>query len=105
VLVDTSVLLRSLQPLHPQREIARSAVKILIAQGKKLHIVSQNLVELWVVATRPIGQNGLGMTSFVVAAELARLKNMFIFFARNARDLSALGRSRNRIPGVRQTSA
>jgi hypothetical protein len=29
--------------------------------GRELHIVPQNLVELWVVATRPVGQNGLGM--------------------------------------------
>jgi predicted nucleic acid-binding protein len=34
-------------------------------------------VELWVVATRPVGQNGLGMTPDTAALELARLKSMF----------------------------
>jgi len=78
VLVDTSTLLRTLQPLHPQREIARSTIKALTEQGRELHIVPQNLVELWVVATRPVEQNGLGMSSPTVAAELARLKSMFL---------------------------
>ena len=78
MLVDTSALLRTLQPLHPQREIARTAIKHLTGQGTELHIVPQNLVELWVVATRPVDQNGLGMTPSVVAAELARLKSMFL---------------------------
>jgi predicted nucleic acid-binding protein len=78
VLVDTSTLLRTLQPLHPQREIVRSAIKALTEQGKELHIVPQNLVELWVVATRPVEQNDLGMAPSTVAAELARLKSMFL---------------------------
>jgi predicted nucleic acid-binding protein len=78
VLVDTSTMLRTLQPLHPQREIARTAIKALTEQGRELHIVPQNLVELWVVATRPVEQNGLGMTPSAIAAELAQLKSMFL---------------------------
>jgi hypothetical protein len=78
VLVDTSALLRTLQPLNPQREIVRSAIKTLTAHGRELHIVPQNLVELWVVATRPVEQNGLGMPPSRVANELARLKSMFL---------------------------
>ena len=69
MLVDTSVLLRTLQPRHPQLQIVRAAIKNLTAQGRNLHIVSQNLVELWVVATRPLEQNGLGMTPAAVAVE------------------------------------
>jgi len=78
VLVDTNTLLRTLQPLHPQREIARAAIKHLTGDGTELHIVPQNLIELWVVATRPVDQNGLGMTPPAVAAELALLKSMFL---------------------------
>ncbi len=79
MLVDTSALLRTLQPLHPQREIVSSAIKVLVARGRELHIVPQNLVELWVVATRPVEQNGLGMPPSTVTSELARLKSMFLF--------------------------
>lgn len=77
MLIDTSALLRTLQPGHLQRELVRSAIKILTAQGRDLHIVPQNLIELWVVATRPVEQNGLGLTSAGVAIELTRIKSMF----------------------------
>jgi predicted nucleic acid-binding protein len=77
VLLDTNTLLRTLQPLHPQREIARVAIKALAARGRELHLVPQNLVELWVVATRPVSQNGLGLSIIDATAELMRLKSMF----------------------------
>ena len=77
MLIDTSTLLRTLQPAHPQRETVRVAIKALTARGRELHIVPQNLVELWVVATRPISQNGLGLSTTEAAAELARLRSMF----------------------------
>ena len=68
MLVDTNTLLRSLQPLHPQRETARRAIKALTARGYELQLVPQNLMELWVVATRPIPQ---------ATSELMCLKSMF----------------------------
>jgi predicted nucleic acid-binding protein len=77
VLIDTNTLLRTLQPHHPQRETARAAIKALTARGFDLHIVPQNLMELWVVATRPASQNGLGMPATEAASELLRLKAMF----------------------------
>jgi predicted nucleic acid-binding protein len=77
VLIDTSTLLRTLQPLHPQREVARRAIKALTARGYDLHIVPQNLFELWVVGTRPVAQNGLGLSIPEAASELMRLKSMF----------------------------
>jgi hypothetical protein len=70
VLVDTNTLLRTLQPLHPQRETARAAVKALAMRGHELHLVPQNLVELWVVATRPASQNGLGLLIAESTSEL-----------------------------------
>ena len=77
MLLDTNTLLRTLQPLHPQREIARVAIKALTARGHELHLVPQNLVELWVVATRPASQNGLGLSIMEATSELMRLKSMF----------------------------
>jgi predicted nucleic acid-binding protein len=78
VLIDTNTLLRTLQLRHPQYEMATRALEVLPEQGRELHIVPQNLIELWVVATRPVDQNGLGMAPAAVAAELARLKSMFL---------------------------
>ena len=77
MLLDTSALLRLLQPLHPQREVVRGAIKALGARGRDLHIVPQNLFELWVVATRPAAQNGLGLSIPHATDELMRLKSMF----------------------------
>jgi len=34
-------------------------------------------MELWVVATRPVSQNGLGLSTTEAASELMRLKSMF----------------------------
>lgn len=78
MLVDTSILLRTLQSQHPQLPVVRTAIKSLVAHGRDLHIVPQNLVELWVVGTRPANYNGLGMTPAAAAAELTRLKSMFL---------------------------
>jgi hypothetical protein len=67
VLIDTSALLRTLQVRHPQYELITRALELLPQQGRRLHVVPQNLVELWVVATRPAEQNGLGLTPAEVA--------------------------------------
>ena len=77
MLVDTNILLRTLQPSHPQRETARGAIKALTARGHELRIVPQNLMGLWVVATRPAAQNGLGLSTAQAESELMRLKSMF----------------------------
>jgi predicted nucleic acid-binding protein len=77
LLIDTNVLLRTLQVQHPQYEIAARAFETLPARGYDLHLVPQNLAELWVVATRPVSQNGLGLPTADAATELMRLKSMF----------------------------
>src|SRR6266576_2910400 len=79
MLVDTSVLIRTLQPHLPLYGYADHAIRLLPEQRQTLHIVAQNLIELWVVATRPLGENGLGMTSAEAAFELERIKGMFLF--------------------------
>src|SRR5258707_2741192 len=79
MLVDTSVLIRTLQPHHSLYIPADRAIRLLPEQGRELHIVAQNLIELWTVATRPLGENGLGMTATEAASELDRIKGMFLF--------------------------
>jgi predicted nucleic acid-binding protein len=77
LLIDTSTLLRTLQVRHPQYETVARALETLPARGRDLHIVSQNLFELWVVATRPAAQNGMGLSIPEATSELMRLKSMF----------------------------
>lgn len=53
------------------------AVDILFDRGDDIHIVGQNLIEFWAVATRPITENGLGFTITGAAVELTKLKATF----------------------------
>ncbi len=76
-LVDTNVLLRSIEAGHPMHAIARQAVQYLTASGATLLVASQNLIEFWVVATRPVSVNGLGLTPAQTALELANFQIAF----------------------------
>ena len=78
-LVDTNVLLRSVEDNHPMNAVAVEAVRSLLAQGETLCIVSQNLIEFWAVATRPASANGLNLTVAEAIAQLAELKTFFTF--------------------------
>jgi predicted nucleic acid-binding protein len=81
VLVDSNTVIRTLQLRGPQHDIARSAIKTLTARGEELVLTPQNLVEIWVVATRPEAYNGLGMNIDQASQELSRLKSLFNFIA------------------------
>jgi predicted nucleic acid-binding protein len=76
-LVDTNVLLRLLQPEHPQCPLASMALAGLRRQESDLCIARQNLVEFWVVATRPVAENGLGMSPLMTAGEVRVLSDLF----------------------------
>ena len=77
-LVDTNVLLRLIQPQSPQAQIAERALRALRRDRDSLHIASQNIIEFWVVATRPVSENGLGLTIDQALHEVVRLKRFFI---------------------------
>jgi predicted nucleic acid-binding protein len=75
-LVDTNILARAAEPSHLLYRPAVDSVAEL-RQGEILCLVPQNLYEFWVVCTRPVAQNGLGMSLAQTQAELARLKTLF----------------------------
>jgi predicted nucleic acid-binding protein len=52
-------------------------MRALRSRGVEFQLVPQNLFELWVVATRPVAQNGLGWSTDEAAAEVRRLKGVF----------------------------
>jgi predicted nucleic acid-binding protein len=76
-LVDTNVLLRSVEPSHPMYPHASNAINTLLGRGESLCIVPQNLIEFWNVYTRPTERNGLGHAAVEAEAEINRLKTIF----------------------------
>lgn len=74
ILVDTNVLLRSIQAQHPQMATATRALNVLIGVNQDLRIAQQNVVEFWAVATRPVSKNGLGLSieQAIVEVEIVR---------------------------------
>jgi predicted nucleic acid-binding protein len=79
VVLDTNILTRAAQPAHPSHHDTLNALERLRQQGDELFIVPQNLYEFWVVATRPVAANGLGLSIEEAEAELASLKTLFRF--------------------------
>jgi predicted nucleic acid-binding protein len=77
ILADTNVLLRTAQPQHAHFAITLHALGALRVRGERPRITSQNIVEFWAVATRPLGANGLGLTTEQAASELGNLKSLF----------------------------
>lgn len=80
ILVDTNILLRSFEPLHPQNREAEEAADLLGKRGHVLCIVPQNLYEFWAVSTRPAFSNGRGKTPAEVQTELTFLETHFAMF-------------------------
>jgi predicted nucleic acid-binding protein len=76
-LADSNLLLRSAEERHPMQVEAVEAFRILLQRGEAVCLTAQNLYEFWVVATRPVERNGLGMTAAEAEAELARLERQF----------------------------
>ncbi|MFB2970983.1 type II toxin-antitoxin system VapC family toxin [Aerosakkonema sp. BLCC-F183] len=82
-LLDTNILLRMSDSNSPVHLLATRATANLIKQGHQVYITSQNIVEFWVVATRPIEVNGLGWTVEKTSTEVEELLNQFPLLEEN----------------------
>ncbi len=63
VLLDTNVLCRLAGQGHPLHLPAERTVTRLYDEGHELCLVPQVLYEYWVVVTRPVSDNSLGMAT------------------------------------------
>ena len=77
ILLDTNILLRQAEPRHPHHQASAEATEALRRRGEELVIVPQVLYEFWSVATRPVAQNGLGMTAGDAHTELVAIQRLF----------------------------
>lgn len=77
ILLDTNILLRSMEPQHAHHQASVDALDELRRRGHDLVIAPQVLYEFWSVATRPIEYNGLGMSPAEAHAELMAIQRLF----------------------------
>jgi predicted nucleic acid-binding protein len=77
VLLDTNILGRLVEVGHPHHPVASDATDALRKRGDVPCLVPQVLYEFWVVATRAVSANGLGLSTSETLSELARLKTLF----------------------------
>jgi predicted nucleic acid-binding protein len=76
---DSNILLRIIQYNHPMHEEALRAVVNLLRQDEVVHVLPQNLYEVWVVATRPLANNGLGLTAQEARREISGIESLFAY--------------------------
>ncbi len=61
-LFDSGILLRLVDTKDVQHSLVRSAVRSIGNQGEYVFIATQNVAEFCNVATRPVANNGLGLS-------------------------------------------
>jgi hypothetical protein len=81
VVLDANVLLRFADPTAAQHPAAVAALSVLRVQGDSLRTLPQSLYEFWVVATRPVANNGLGLSVTECEQTLAQIEILFPLLA------------------------
>lgn len=76
-LVDTNVLLRSVQKSHPLQSHAVRSINFLLRHPEPVSVIPQNLIEFWAVATRPEIKNGLGLSVDETAWQITSFQSLF----------------------------
>jgi len=77
-LLDTNVLLRLYQPNSPEFSSIRRAVNSFHRANAALYYLSQNIVEFWNVSTRPVAQNGYGLSPAETDEVAKQIEKAFI---------------------------
>lgn len=61
-LLDTNILLRLSEKYSTEFQLVRPALKFLTEHQARLCYTPQNLIEFWNVSTRPVQNNGHGLS-------------------------------------------
>lgn len=77
ILLDTNIVLRNAVRTDSAHPRVHQALARLIREGWELCIGTQNVIEFWVVATRPTDVNGLGLSPRQAEAEVNALLSAF----------------------------
>jgi predicted nucleic acid-binding protein len=76
-LIDTNLLIRSVQKSHPSCRVARQALITLQRENHRLYVTDQIVAEFWNVCTRPIQVNGLGLSVSITDQYVDQLERFF----------------------------
>jgi predicted nucleic acid-binding protein len=71
-LLDTGILLRLVDTQDPHHGLVQKALETLGNRKLDLYITTQNIAELWNVATRPAANNGLNLPPADVSQSFQR---------------------------------
>ncbi|MBZ5724127.1 MAG: type II toxin-antitoxin system VapC family toxin [Acidobacteriia bacterium] len=82
-LVDTNVLLRSVDRTHAMHKEAVAALTTLLNVGEALCFTPQNMIEFWSACTRPVDRNGLGLLPREADIEASRLEKILTLLPDN----------------------
>jgi predicted nucleic acid-binding protein len=77
VVIDANVLLRFADPTAAQHPVAVAALSALRTEGHALHTIPHSLYEFWVVATRPVANNGLELSIAECEQTVAGIEALF----------------------------
>ena len=89
ILIDTNLVLRSVQPTHPMHASAVRALAMLMEREEPLALSIQNVAEFWNVATRPESNNGLGFSIEETRDEVSKLEAFFAVLYESATSYAA----------------
>jgi predicted nucleic acid-binding protein len=105
ILIDTNVLLRSVQPSHPMHQTAVRALETLLKRKEALFLAIQNVAEFWNAATRPAANRGLGFTIEEAQKEIAKIEVFFEIVSENAASYCSLENARQRSSRERRSGS
>lgn len=83
VLIDSNILVRSVERESPLLHTARHAVRSLTQQGHTLCVAPQNVAEFWNACTRPASANGLGHSVALTGRFAGRIAALFTVLPEN----------------------
>jgi len=79
VLIDTNLITRLTNPANESmHQVAEACIEEVRRNNHVPCLLPQNLYEFWSVATRPLGQNGLGMSPNTARTEVNDLLSLFL---------------------------
>ncbi len=79
ILIDSNILVRYVNLNDPLYSHVDQLINNLNTQGEQLCIVPQNIYEFWVVASRPIANNGLDLSTSEIEKAKRRFTQFFNF--------------------------